>query len=88
MKQFLVAKGTNGRLVNIATEVAVDYSLREDKVFSEGDVVFDPMSIFAEHKMVTRDHGFRTGDAAQRAKYVWVVDTKFVTEQDDEAEDE
>lgn len=78
--EYTVAEGTAGRLVNIQTATERPHALRADMVFQEDDVVFTPATIMAQHRVVTRDYGFRTGDASQRAKYVWVVDGRHVAE--------
>lgn len=85
---YNVAKGVTGRLVNIATASEQPFTTRDDHSFGADDVVFDPVQIYEQHGVVTRDYGFKTGNAVQREKYVFVVDTAHVTPIDDEYVDE
>lgn len=87
MKQFKVAKGTIGRLISVHKELEREYPLSEDKVFSEEDVVFSPVSMWEDFRRRTREYGFKTGNAEQRARFVWVIDSKHVVEEDDERPD-
>jgi hypothetical protein len=87
MKTFKVAQGTIGRLVSVHKELEREYPLTEDKVFSEEDVVFSPVTMWEQFRRRTREYGFKTGTPEQRARFVWVIDSKFVTEEDDERPD-
>lgn len=87
MKQFKVAQGTVGRLVSVHKELQREHPLSEDKVFTEDDVVFSPETMYEQFRRRTHEFGFRTGTPEQRARFVWVIDSKFVTEEDDERPD-
>lgn len=86
MKEYIVAQGSPGRLINVKTGQERAFSLREDKTFQEDDVVFDPASIYASSGAVTCEFGFRSGTSEQRSKFVWVVDGQYVEEQSDDPE--
>jgi len=87
MKTYKVAKGTVGRLVHVTLNSERPYALSEDKQFSGDDVVFSPTSLWEQHKRRTREFGFKTGTPVQREKFVWVCESKFIIEEDDEPAD-
>ncbi len=88
MKTYKVKQGTPGRLVHNELKTERPFELREDKEFSgDSDVVFTPLSMWEEHRVRCREYGFRTGTPEQRQKFVFVVASKYVVEEDDELAD-
>jgi hypothetical protein len=87
MKQYKVAQGTVGRLISLTKQLEREYPLTEDKAFSEEDVVFSPMTMFQQFNQIVHEYGFKTGTPEQRARFVWVINSKFVTEEDDDRPD-
>lgn len=88
MKTYKVKQGTTGRLVHNTLKTERPHELREDKEFnSDVDVVFTPLSMWEDHKIRCREYGFRTGTPEQRQKFVFVVASKDVVEEDDERPD-
>ncbi len=88
MKTYHVKQGTQGRLVHNTLKKEHPHVLREDKSFAEdADVVFTPLSMWETYKIRCREYGFRTGTPEQREKFVFVVASKDVIEEDDEPAD-